>query len=86
MRFKLVQLMATRGAVETLRQDEILLALALHSSCEWGELDAEDKQANEAALKCGARILSAYTFRKNRVWVITEAGRQATTILLPEEY
>jgi hypothetical protein len=54
---------------------------------DWGEVDAEDRRANEAALRYGTRILSAYTTRRGaRVWVISEADRSATSVLLPEEY
>jgi len=51
-----------------------------------GDLDEEDKATNDNALKDGRRVLSAYRFEKVTLWVITEADRSATTILLPEEY
>jgi hypothetical protein len=61
--------------------------LRRHVSGDWGEVDSEDQQANEDALLHGARLLSAYRTSKNvRIWVITEADRIATTILLPEDY
>jgi hypothetical protein len=51
------------------------------------ELCDADKRENELSLKNGFRILSAYrTMRDVRLWVITEADRSATTLLLPEEY
>jgi hypothetical protein len=54
---------------------------------DWGVVDAEDKQANDEALKSGERLLSAYVIKSGeRVWVITEADRSATTLLLPDEY
>ena len=58
-----------------------------HICGDWGEVDAEDQQANQDALVRGERLLSAYrTSLDVRIWVITEADRSATTILLPEEY
>lgn len=58
-----------------------------HVLGDWGELDAEDRQANEAALVHGTRIVSSYRLQgEHRIWIITEADRSATTFLLPEEY
>lgn len=62
--------------------------LLRHQSGDWGEVDAEDKANNNASIGRRLRILSAYTLPKTsvRVWVITEADRSATTLLLPDEY
>jgi hypothetical protein len=61
--------------------------LVRHARGDWGDVDAEDWKLNDAAVREGSRILSAYTtLNGERVWVITEADRSATTILLPEEY
>ena len=50
-------------------------------------VDAEDRQANDAALVHGTRIVSSYRLQgEHRIWLITEADRSATTFLLPEEY
>lgn len=58
-----------------------------HLSGDWGDLDGEDKKANKLALKEGLRLLSAYTLSSGtKIWIITEADRSVTTILLPEEY
>lgn len=58
-----------------------------HSFCDWGNLDEEDKHANDVALDTGGRILSAYlTKAGDKLWIITEADRSSTCILLPEEY
>jgi len=63
-----------------------------HASGDWGDLDAHDRAANDAALRDGSRLLSAYTIADGvKVWIITEAAdehghRAATTLLLPEEY
>ncbi len=62
-------------------------ALARHLRGDWGELDAEDWERNEQALARNERLLFRYTTHCGIVhWVITEADRSATTILLPEEY
>ena len=61
--------------------------LIRHKNGDWGELDPEDRRENERALRQGSRLLSAYATRAgDRLWVITEWDRSATTLLLPEEY
>jgi hypothetical protein len=60
--------------------------LARHATGDWGELCAFDRRQNEIALRDGYRVLSSYSVGKESVWVITEADRSVTTILLPEEY
>ncbi len=60
--------------------------LARHATGDWGELCAFDRRQNEIALRDGYRVLSSYSVGRQRVWVITEADRSVTTILLPEEY
>ncbi|MDE3075945.1 MAG: plasmid related protein [Chloroflexota bacterium] len=58
-----------------------------HVSGDWGELDEEDKAENELSLREGFRLLSAYTLRNGeKIWIITEADRSVTTLLLPDEY
>lgn len=85
------RLVATPGALETFFQQELAEALARHQTGDWGDLDAEDKRANDDALVSGARLLSAYVFREQKVYVITEATnedgiRESTCVLLPDEY
>jgi len=67
--------------------------LARHAAGDWGDLDDEDKQSNNAALQTGARLLSAYVLPDGeRIWIITDAEidekhhRQASTFLLPSDY
>jgi hypothetical protein len=60
--------------------------LARHAAGDWGELCAFDRRQNEIALRYGYRVLSSYDVLAGRVWIITEADRSVTTILLPEEY
>jgi hypothetical protein len=60
--------------------------LARHATGDWGELCAFDCRQNEIALREGYRVFSSYSVGMECVWVITEADRSVTTILLPEEY
>ncbi len=88
-RFPLGDLVATPDALEALQAagESGLALLARHRQGDWGEVDASDWQANDRALGDGARLLSAYTLPTGvRLWVITEADRSATTILLPSDY
>lgn len=60
--------------------------LARHATGDWGELCAFDRRQNEIALREGLSVFSSYEVPAGRVWIITEADRSVTTILLPEEY
>ncbi len=89
IRFQLGRTVATPGAIEALKvaQETGQQLLKRHQSGDWGVLDTEDKQENEFSIKNNWRILSSYILSTGvKIWVITEADRSATTILLPEEY
>ncbi len=60
--------------------------LARHTAGDWGDLCAFDRRQNAVALRDGHRVFSSYETPEGRLWIITEADRSATTILLPEEY
>ena len=88
-RFALGQTFITPGAEEALQiaGQTAIEFLRLHMSGQWGELSEEDVQENELSIKNGFRILSSYrTAKGQRLWLITEADRSATTLLLPSEY
>ena len=87
-KFELGQVVATPGALEALRDAgrTPVEFLSRHVRGDWGELCDEDNRANEDALRNGSRILSAYSLDEVRIWVITEADRSSTCVLLPEEY
>jgi hypothetical protein len=88
-RFLLGQLVATPGALAVLQKagQNALEFLTRHQHGDWGDLTDEDKQENELSLLNDLRILSAYTLSTSeRIWIITEADRSVTTILLPEDY
>ena len=87
--FPLGNIYLTVGAREALQEanQEPYEFLSRHQKGDWGELCEDDKRENELSVKEGFRILSAYkTGSGLKVWVITEATREATTILLPSEY
>ena len=85
--FDLGQLVITPAAQEALPRSEVCDALARHSRGDWGDVCAEDWEANEEALREDARILSAYHSTGGiKFWIITEGDRSATTVLLPDDY
>src|SRR5262249_47987366 len=88
-KFPLGHLGATPGAAEafTRNAQEPSEFLRRHWRGAWGEGDSPDRAENEFSLLNGFRLLSRYTLRDGTViWIITEADRSATTILLPSEY
>ena len=87
--FELGQIVATPGALAALKKagQQPGELLTRHINRDWGELDEDDRKENEYSLEHGFRLLSAYkTNAGDRVWIITEADRSVTTLLLPEEY
>jgi hypothetical protein len=94
-KFRLGRIVATPGtllALEEAGQDPLHF-LALHVSGAWGDVDAEDRQANDAAVAHEGdpnrqqRVLSSHRTRNNvKLWIITEWDRSVTTLLLPDEY
>jgi hypothetical protein len=86
-KFELGQTVITPSALALLDFTDIIPALRRHVSGDWGNVDPEDAAENEIALVEGLRILSAYTSSSNQIfWIITEADRSCTTVLLPEDY
>ena len=88
-RFSLGQVVATPGAIEALTASGESAAefLNRHIQGDFGDLDPEDKASNLEALQDGSRILSSYLTAKGvKLWVITEADRASTCLLLPDEY
>jgi hypothetical protein len=85
-RFPLGQLVITREAAGRLSPEEIADGIARHARGDWGDLSREDAAENDLSLREGFRLFSAYGRGERRYWVITEADRSATTVLLPEDY
>jgi hypothetical protein len=86
-RFPLGFLVATPGALAAVQPDDLRAALSRHLRGDWGLVCADDWQANDRALVEETRLLSTYdTAGGKRFWIITEADRSTTTVLLPDEY
>ncbi|MGE3818892.1 MAG: hypothetical protein AB7I30_05610 [Isosphaeraceae bacterium] len=86
-KFPLGQTVITRGALDQLPPEDYAEALARHAVGDWGELCVADREENERSLREGFRLMSAYTASNGiRFWIITEADRSVTTVLLPDEY
>lgn len=87
-RFPLGDLVTTPRALMALQVAATPTALLIrHVKGDWGDVSEHDRHQNEFAIKAGLRVLSSYTLATGtKIWVITEADRSATTLLLPEEY
>lgn len=87
--FPLGQIVATPGALaalETAGQDACEF-LRRHACGDWGTVSEDDRKENDFSVTRSLRILSAYQLTTSeRLWVITEADRSSTTLLLPSEY
>jgi hypothetical protein len=86
VRFPLGQVAITANASLQLSTEAVFAALSRHASGDWGDMCPEDTLANDTALDHGGRLFSAYGQGADRFWVITEADRSVTTVLLPEDY
>ena len=84
--FEIGRTVITSHAMKRLQEEEVIKVLRRHMQCDWGE--CSDKEANNLAAENGNdRIISVYRDGKGtRFWIITEADRSATAILLPEDY
>lgn len=81
------QFAVARQAFDTLSPEDIAKGLSRHLAGDWGDVCEEDRQENELSLKEGFRLFSVYHAGDGtKFWIITEADRSATTVLLPEEY
>ena len=86
-KFRLGRLVVTRTSKESICHEDIMIALARHAVGDWGDCGEEDWKENDLSLKEGFRLFSVYRDRNGqKFWVITEADRSATTVLLPEDY
>jgi hypothetical protein len=85
-KFPLGRIVITANAAARLDAVAVLEGLRRHAAGDWGELCREDARGNAAALKHGDRLLSVYGQGDKRFWIITEADRSVTTVLMPEDY
>ncbi len=84
-RFNPGKLVATPAGLEAVPREELLTCYSRHLCCDWGEV--ADPSTNDLAVRTGDRLLSVYKSKADvKFWIITEADRSATTILLPEDY
>lgn len=93
-KFPIGQAVMTRGIADRMADDSLFAffvqkAFQMHSEGNWGDLCNEDWNSNQDALMSGDRLFSSYYMDKQRtekIWIITEADRSYTTVLLPSEY
>lgn len=86
VRFPYGRIVATRRVIDELDGMTISRLLTRHLHCDWGELCEEDWKMNDAAVRNGERLLSAYKIGGKKVFIITEWDRSVTTILFADEY
>jgi hypothetical protein len=85
--FRIGRIVATPTALAKLTQHDILKGIQRHQAGDWGELSEEDKRENTLSLEQGFRLLSAYRAKDGSTfWIITEADRSVTSVLLPKDY
>ena len=86
-KFRLGKIVSTPNALSQLTQDDILLAIQRHQAGDWGDVDEDDRTKNELSLEQGFRLFSVYHAANGvKFWLITEADRSHTTVLLPADY
>lgn len=86
-KFPLGELVITANAAHTIEPAKTLACLIRHSFGDWGDLCDVDREGNEHGLKHGGRLFSSYKLEdEQKLWIITEWNREATTALLPEDY
>ena len=84
--FSMGRTVATSGVVAEVSMNAICEALARHERADWGIMPPEDKKLNDEAVEGGGRLVSRWNAQGTEFYVITEADRSTTTVLLPEEY
>jgi len=86
-RFRLGRIVATPNTLLRLTNEDILIGIQRHQAGDWGDVGEDDRRENELSLERGFRLLSIYRAANGvKFWIITEADRSATTLLLPEDY
>ena len=85
-KFRLGETVITANAQRIIDHAKVADALQRHAQGNWGELPAEDARSNRYALQHGGRLMSVFGEGGTRFWIITEADRSVTTVLLPQDY
>ncbi|MFN8140413.1 MAG: hypothetical protein U0R49_11510 [Fimbriimonadales bacterium] len=85
--FPLGQIVMTKPALTLLHPEDVQRGLARHATGDWGDICEDDWIENERSIKEGFRLFSVYSDRDDHdFWIITEADRSSTTVLLPDDY
>lgn len=86
-KFPLGETVITPNALARLRQSDFARALQRHQSGDWGDMREDDRKENDLSLEKGSRLFSVYhTPNRTKFWIITEADRSTTMVLMPEDY
>lgn len=85
-KFPLGQVVMTANAASQLPPLDVAQALSRHASGDWGEVPEADREENELSLTEGYRLMSVYRAGETVFWIITEADRSVTTVLMPDDY
>lgn len=86
-KFRLGHIVSTPNALSQLSNEDILAGIQRHQAGDWGDVDEHDRQANDRAIIEDTRLLSVYHAADGaKFWIITEADRSVTTVLMPEDY
>ena len=86
-RFEHGEVVITSNALDTLNLEDVETALGRHARGDWGECGLEDWRENDFSVAHGLRLLSVYRDRTGtKFWIITEADRSVTTVLLPDDF
>jgi len=85
-KFPLGEVVITANAAQQLDRIAVHTALRRHAAGDWGDICPDDASENELSLREGFRLHSAYGIGSRKFWIITEADRSVTTVLLPEDY
>ena len=86
-KFRLGHIVSTPNALTHLSEEDILCGIQRHQAGDWGDVDEHDRQENELSLIEGRRLWSVYHAANGaKFWLITEANRAWTTVLMPEDY
>jgi hypothetical protein len=85
-KFPLGDVVITANAHTQLAPVDVQQGLSRHAAGDWGLVCPEDRKENDFSLKAGNRLLSVYLSGGKRFWIITEADRSVTTVLMPEDY
>jgi hypothetical protein len=85
-KFPLGQVVITATAAGTLDTPAVTEGLKRHARGDWGDICPEDAALNELALKDGSRLMSVFGNGDRRFWILTEADRSSTTVLMPSDY